>query len=166
MPQTTTPLAHHLRRHLKGPVLDAFSRDDVTDIHCNADGVVRLKTHRGAETTGSKLEPAAIRAVLNLLADSQGDSLTPGTGFFAARLPGDAPFRGARIHAALPPVATRPIFSIRVHAPEIFTLADFASAEQRLIVERVLLRHLNVLIIGGTSTGKTSPSPTSPLPSR
>ncbi len=154
----TTPLACHLERHLRGPALDAFSRDDVTDIHCNVDGVVRLKTHRGAETTGSTLEPAAIRSVLNLLADSQGDSLRPGTGFFAGRFPGDAPFRGARIHAALPPVTARPIFSIRVHAPEIFTLADFIASpeQQRLILEQVLLRQLNVLIIGGTSTGKTS----------
>ncbi|MCP3960786.1 MAG: Flp pilus assembly complex ATPase component [bacterium] len=158
MPSATTPLARHLARHLSGAILDAFERDEVTDIHCNADGRVRLRTHAGPEETDCTLPPETIRSVLHLLADSQGDSLTPGTAFFAGRFPGDAPFHRARIHAVLPPVAARPSFSIRVHAPEIFTLSDFiASPEQeQLLLDRVLREVLNVLIIGGTSTGKTS----------
>ena len=157
MPRSSQSLARHLERHLAGAVLDAFERDDVTDIHCNCDGRVRFQTHRGVEVSGEALAPDSIRSVLHLLADAQGDSLTPEKAFFAGRFPGDAPFCRAHIHAVLPPVVARPSFAIRVHAPEIFSLADFASTEQQqLIVERVLDRALNVLIIGGTSTGKTS----------
>ncbi len=149
-------LTQHLMRHLDGAVLDAFERDDVTDIHCNPDGKVRLHTHEGVEVNGATLAPESIRSVLHLLADDQGDSLTPETAFFAGRFPGDAPFRRARIHAALPPVAAAPSFAIRVHAPEIFTLSDFAAKEQAASIINVLAQKLNVLIIGGTSTGKTS----------
>ena len=157
MPTATTPLAQHLERHLEGPALDAFSRDDVTDIHCNADGKVRLRTHQGAELTDQALAPETVRSVLHLLADEQGDSLTPGEAFFAGRFPSEAPFHRARIHGVLPPVVTRPSFAIRVHAPEIFSLEDFASKQQQLLlVSDVLAHSLNVLIIGGTSTGKTS----------
>ncbi len=150
-------LTQHLKRHLAGPILDAFERTDVTDIHCNADGRVRFHTHAGTEVTDVTLSAESVRSVLHLLADDQGDSLTLGTAFFAGRFPAEPPFRRARIHAALPPVAARPSFSIRVHAPEIFTLSDFASPEQSLlIVDEILDRNLNVLIVGGTSTGKTS----------
>ena len=101
-------LTRHLARHLDGAVLDAFERDDVTDIHCNADGRVRLHAHDGVEVTGAILASESIRSVLNLLADAQGDSLTPETAFFAGRFPSDPPFRRARIHAVLPPVAAAP----------------------------------------------------------
>ncbi len=150
-------LTHHLTRHLDGVVLDAFERNDVTDIHCNADGRVRFHTHQGLEVTGTTLTSETVRSVLHLLADANGDSLAPGTAFFAGRFPSDPPFSHARIHAVLPPVVARPSFAIRVHAPAIFTLGDFASIEQQqLIVGHVLAKNLNVLIIGGTSTGKTS----------
>lgn len=157
-PSPATPLARHLARHLEGAILAAFERDDVTDIHCNTDGRVRLKTHYGAEVTDGELAPETIRSVLHLLADAQGDSLAPGTGFFAGRFPSDAPFHRARIHAALPPVAAQPSFSIRVHSPELFTLGDFIASrgQDQMLIEKVLLEALNVLIIGGTSTGKTS----------
>ncbi len=150
-------MAQHLARHLAGPILDAFERDDLTDIHCNVDGRVRFHTHQGVEVTGATLAPESIRSVLHLLADDQGDSLTAGTAFFAGRFPVDAPFCRARIHAVLPPVVARASFAIRVHAPEIFKLGDFATPEQGVsIIDEVLAKKLNVLIIGGTSTGKTS----------
>ncbi|MCP3983107.1 MAG: Flp pilus assembly complex ATPase component [bacterium] len=150
-------LTQHLKRHLAGPVLDAFERDDVTDIHCNADGRVRFHTQRGLQVTDVTLSAESVRSVLHLLADDQGDSLSLGTAFFGGRFPAGEPFCRARIHAVLPPVTARPSFAIRVHAPEIFTLGDFASVGQSLaIVNQVLLKNLNVLIIGGTSTGKTS----------
>lgn len=157
MPHSSSSLTHHLARHLEGPVLDAFARDDVTDIHANGDGRVRFCTHRGVEVTAATLSPETIRAVLQLLASEQGDSLIPGTAFFAGRFPSGPPFRQARIHAVLPPVVARPVFSIRVHAPEAFSLEDFATQEQRLLIlNRVLATCQNVLVIGGTSTGKTS----------
>ena len=157
MPHSTSSLTHHLARHLEGPVLDAFARDDVTDIHANDDGRVRFHTRRGVEVTDLILAPETIRSVLQLLASEQGDSLIPGRAFFAGRFPSDVPFHQARIHAVLPPVVTRPVFAIRVHAPQVFTLEDFATREQRLlIVTRILATSKNVLVIGGTSTGKTS----------
>ncbi len=150
-------LTEHLKRHLAGPILDAFERTDVTDIHCNADGRIRFHTHAGAEVTEETLAPESVRSVLHLLADDQGVSLSLDTAFFAGRFPADEPFRHARIHAVLPPVAARPSFAIRVHSPEIFTLRDFATVERSLVVvNEVLLKNLNTLIIGGTSTGKTS----------
>ncbi len=157
MPDSPSDLTQHLKRHLAGPILDAFERTDVTDIHCNADGRVRLHTYGGVEVTDATLAPESVRSVLHLLADGQGDSLTRGNAFFGGRFPADPPFHRARIHAVLPPVVARPSFAIRVHSPEIFQLGDFASIEQSLvIVNEVLLKKLNLLIIGGTSTGKTS----------
>ena len=153
---TSTDLARHLERHLQGAVLDAMARNDVTDIEVNADGRVRLKTYHGPEETGGRLSIETIRSVLHLLADAQKDSLSAGKAFFAGRFPPVPPFDGARIHAALPPVAPRPSIAIRVHAPELFAVSDFASGEQSVILEEVVPARRNLLVIGGTSTGKTS----------
>ncbi len=156
MTKFSIDLAQHLERHLQGAVLDAMSREDVTDIDVNADGIVRLKTYQGPEETDCQLAAETIRSVLHLLADAQSDSLSTGKAFFAGRFPLVPPFDGARIHAVLPPVAQRASIAIRVHAPELFAVSDFASPEQVEVLESVVRASHNVLVIGGTSTGKTS----------
>ncbi len=70
-PSPTTPLGRHLARHLDGAILATFERDDVTDIHCNADGRIRFHTHAGAEVTEETLSPESVRSVLHLLADDR-----------------------------------------------------------------------------------------------
>lgn len=158
-PSPATSLARHLERHLQGAVLSALERDDVTDIHVNADGSVHLKTHGGYEGSEERLAPESIRAVLQLLADAQGDALEEGKGFLATRLPPEPPFSRGRLHAALPPVVSAPSFAIRVHAPEIFTVKDFVVSRadaERLQAAILVEPSPNVLIFGSTSTGKTS----------
>ncbi len=149
-------IATLLERHFGTAVLEALERPDVTDVLINPDGVVRYETFSGPVATSWRIEPVALEAILLLLADERGSRLSEADAFFAARLPAEEPFTGARLHAVLPPVTTAPAITIRVHAPEIFGLSDFATPREVATLEELVRAPRNVLIVGGTSTGKTS----------
>lgn len=74
---------------------------------------------------------------------------------------GELPINGARFTAALKPIVSSPIFSIRLKAKTIFTLADYVqagilTADQKAVIETAVLARKNILVVGGTGTGKTT----------
>jgi len=75
----------------------------------------------------------------------------------SAELPGG----GERFEGLLPPVVSAPCFSIRKGAAKIFTLEDYVDAETMTKAQADALSYavnakLNILIVGGTSSGKTT----------
>ncbi|NWM44817.1 Flp pilus assembly complex ATPase component, partial [Escherichia coli] len=61
----------------------------------------------------------------------------------------------------LPPVVTAPVFAIRKPAVAVFTLDDYVAAGIMAEVQADALREAvqerrNILVAGGTSTGKTT----------
>ena len=74
---------------------------------------------------------------------------------------GELPINGARFTAALKPIVSSPIFSIRLKASTVFTLADYVQAgimtnDQKAVIEAAVLAQKNILVVGGTGTGKTT----------
>jgi type IV secretion system protein VirB11 len=68
---------------------------------------------------------------------------------------------GERFEGLLPPVATGPCFSIRKPAGRVYTLADYVSdgimsAEAARTLAGAAVDRRNVLVAGGTSSGKTT----------
>jgi type IV secretion system protein VirB11 len=66
-----------------------------------------------------------------------------------------------RFEGVLPPVATGPCFSIRKPASRIYTLADYVSdgimsAEVARLLSLAVVERRNILVAGGTSSGKTT----------
>ena len=76
-------------------------------------------------------------------------------------LEGELPTDGSRFEGMIPPVVVRPSFAIRKKASRVFPLAEYVrkgimTEAQRLgIVEAVKSRR-NILVVGGTGTGKTT----------
>ena len=71
------------------------------------------------------------------------------------------PLNGERFEALIPPVVSAPVFTIRLKASKIFTLAEYVSASimtehQREMIESAVLNRRNILVVGGTGTGKTT----------
>jgi Cdc6-like AAA superfamily ATPase len=80
-----------------------------------------------------------------------------------ARAPASAelPETGERFEGLIPPIVAAPALAIRKPAVAIFTLADYAragimTAEQAELLCDAVSQHRNILIAGGTSTGKTT----------
>src|SRR5205823_344638 len=77
------------------------------------------------------------------------------------RVSAELPETGERFEGLLPPVVTAPVFAIRKPAVAVFTLADYVAAaiitdEQANLLRRAVAARRNILVAGGTSTGKTT----------
>ncbi len=146
-------------RHALGPVaLAALIDPDVVEILANPDGQLILdKIGTGREATGSNLAPEARDRVIRLIADYVGEPVLPED----PRLSGVLPETGERFQGALPPVSRAPAFSIRKRPARIFTLDDYVadgslSPDQQALIETAAIERKNILIAGGTSSGKTT----------
>ncbi len=77
------------------------------------------------------------------------------------RLSAELPETGERFEGLLPPVAIAPTFAIRKPAVAVFTLSDYAAAgimspAQAEALRVAVVERRNILVAGGTSTGKTT----------
>jgi type IV secretion system protein VirB11 len=73
----------------------------------------------------------------------------------------ELPETGERFEGLLPPVVTAPAFAIRKPAIAVFTLDDYIAAgimagAQAETLRKAVRERRNVLVAGGTSTGKTT----------
>lgn len=71
------------------------------------------------------------------------------------------PESGERFEGLLPPVVTSPTFAIRKPAVAVFTLDDYVAAgimadAQAAALREAVASRANILVAGGTSTGKTT----------
>jgi type IV secretion system protein VirB11 len=75
---------------------------------------------------------------------------------------GEFPLDGSRFEGAFPPVVgPGPSFSLRKKASKVFTLAEYlasGSITEKVveIIHEAILRRLNIVVVGGTSSGKTT----------
>jgi type IV secretion system protein VirB11 len=74
---------------------------------------------------------------------------------------GELPLAGERFEGLLPPVVARPVFAIRKKAILVFKLDDYVShgimtAAQASVIRDAVAKRLNIIVSGGTGTGKTT----------
>jgi P-type conjugative transfer ATPase TrbB len=79
----------------------------------------------------------------------------------APRVSAELPETGERFEGLLPPVVAAPAFAIRKPAVAVFTLDDYVAAGIMVFGQADALRsgvatRANILVAGGTSTGKTT----------
>lgn len=151
-----------MARYLGPVILRAFADDDVTEIYLNPqDGTIRLDTRsRGKVSTESRLDRHRAEMFLNAVASSLGVTLDLANPRLEAELPLED-FRGSRLQGFLPPVTSAPAFNIRKPPAIVYSLGDYVvagivSPEQRDVLRDAVADHRNVLIAGGTNSGKTT----------
>jgi type IV secretion system protein VirB11 len=151
-----------MARYLGPLILGAFADDDVTEIYLNPqDGVVRFDTRsRGRLDSGARLDAHRVEMFLNAVAASLGLMLGADHPRLEAELPALG-FRGSRLQGFVPPVTPAPAFNIRKPPAVVYSLDDYVAAgmvsvSQRGEFRRAVFEHRNVLIAGGTNSGKTT----------
>ncbi|WP_282611087.1 P-type conjugative transfer ATPase TrbB [Pelagibius sp. Alg239-R121] len=142
-----------------GPVIQAALSDtNVVEVMVNPDGRIWIDQIRGGRTdTGQLLDFPTTETIIRLVADHIGETVTQDAPLIA----GTIPETGERFQGLLPPLTANPSFTIRKRPAVIFTLEDYQaagimSAEQAKILRRALEQRKNILIAGGTGTGKTT----------
>jgi type IV secretion system protein VirB11 len=146
-------------RHALGPaVIAALEADDVVEILANPDGRL-VFDHQGVGRcdSGERLGPEARERAVKLIADYVGESVARET----PRLSGVLPMTGERFQALMPPVVQSPTFSIRKRPGVIWSLDDYVAdgvmtAEQAGALRRAVSERRNIVISGGTGSGKTT----------
>lgn len=150
--------ALHLLKMLFGDVaLSALTAEDTTDLLLNEDGVLWRESLGGRpEPIGTVPADRAI-TILKAVAGYYGKELTEESPLLEAVFPID----GSRFAGQIPPVVEAPTFAIRRKAVRVFTLRDYVKYEVMTggmcgIIERAVARRLNILVVGGTGSGKTT----------
>lgn len=147
-----------LRTALGAAIVGWLDDPAVIEVMLDPDGrlwIDRLSV--GIADTGERLSPAAGERIVRLIAHHVGVEVHAD----APRVSAELPEGGERFEGLLPPVVVAPTFAIRKPAVAVFTLEDYATtgimtAAEASGLKKVVLHHRNILVAGGTGTGKTT----------
>lgn len=141
-----------------GPVIaQALGDPAVIEVMVNPDGklwIDRLGEGRG--NIGVRIHPSETERIIRLVASHVRAEVHTDNPIVSAELPS-----GERFEGLLPPVATGPCFAIRKPATTILTITDYVRDRIMVPIQAEALRKAvrdrkNILVAGGTSSGKTT----------
>jgi type IV secretion system protein VirB11 len=142
-----------------GPAIAAFLEDvTVVEVMLNPDGRLWIdRLASGLENTGHYISAADGERIVRLVAHHVGAEVHAS----APRVSAELPETSERFEGLLPPVVAAPAFAIRKPAVAVFTLDDYAAAgimtaSQEAALRTAVADRRNILVAGGTSTGKTT----------
>ena len=146
-----------LVRDLGPLVIDALNDPKTIEIMLNADGNLWQEKLGEKMTCIGHLALHRGEAVIKTIAGYHGKEITRHKPIIECEFPLD----GSRFAGQLPPIVPAPTFAIRKKAVAIFTLdqyvtAGIMTAVQAETIKKAIRDHRNILVIGGTGSGKTT----------
>jgi type IV secretion system protein VirB11 len=147
-----------LRTALGAAITRFLDDPSIIEVMLNPDGRVWVdRLSEGLADTGETLTPADGERIVRLVAHHVGVEVHPR----APRVSAELPETGERFEGLLPPVVAGPAFAIRKPAVAVFTLEDYVgagimTAGQAATLREAVVSRANILVAGGTSTGKTT----------
>ena len=152
-----------LRTAFGADIAAALADPLVIEVMVNPDGMLRLdRLGEGRCETGVRIASDQVERIIRLVASHARAEVHGEAPIVSAELPPHAEGRaGERFEGLLPPVALGPCFAIRKPATRLYGLADYVAdgimteaAAERL--RAAVGGRLNILVAGGTSSGKTT----------
>jgi type IV secretion system protein VirB11 len=147
-----------LRTALGSAIATYLEDDQIVEVMLNPDGRLWVDRFKGGLAgTSETISAHDGERIIRLVAHHVGAEVHEG----APRISAELPETGERFEGLLPPVVAAPTFAIRKPAVAIFTLDQYVSSRIMTKVQAKSLRtavegRLNILVAGGTSTGKTT----------
>jgi P-type conjugative transfer ATPase TrbB len=142
-----------------GPAIASYLEDPgIVEVMLNPDGHLWIdRLAGGLQDTGCRLSPPDAERIVRLVAHHVGLEVHAGSPRVSAELPES----GERFEGLVPPVVEAPCFAIRRPAVAVFTLGDYVqngimSGAQADLLRAGVATRKNILVAGGTSTGKTT----------
>jgi type IV secretion system protein VirB11 len=157
----TTSIDRRIRmlRTAMGPLIAGALEDpDVVEIMLNPDGTLWVdRLSSGRAPIGVELSREDSERIIRLVAAHVGAEVHRGQPLLSAELPET----GERFEGILPPAAPGPAFALRKRAVGVIPLERYISdgmmsAQQAAFLRQAVHERQNILIAGGTSTGKTT----------
>jgi len=156
--ETSSRRQSMLRTAFQGIIRDALDADDVIEILANPDGSIWIeRAGVGIVTTKATIDSEARDRIIRLVASAMGQACNKSTPIISGELPGS----GERFEGLFPPISVAPCFAIRKAATTPYKIDDYVDQGALAPAIAVTLKaHLaersNILIAGGTSSGKTT----------
>ena len=146
-------------RHNCGPlIMGALEDEEVIEIMLNPDGSLWIERYGQDQEYIGNISPAQGRLILALTASGLDITVNEKNPI----VEGEFPLDGSRFEGTFPPiVGPGPSFSLRKKAIRVFSLAEYMAAGSITaqvieIIHDAVLRRLNIVVVGGTSSGKTT----------
>ena len=157
-PEALARGARMLRTALGSTITHLLEDPSVVEVMLNPDGRLWVdRLSEGLADTGERLSAADGERIVRLVAHHVGAEVHARS----PRVSAELPETGERFEGLLPPVVAAPAFAIRKPAVAVFTLDDYVAtgimnADQALSLRTAVASRANILVAGGTSTGKTT----------
>lgn len=142
-----------------GPViLELLEDKDVIEVMLNPDGQLLVdKIGQGKSSLGHNMPVEQGTNIIKLVASYKNQVADADSPMVATELP----LHAARFQGWLPPVVSGPCFSIRKRAVAVFSLDDYVAKGLISLLHADFLKasidgHKNIMVVGGTSSGKTT----------
>ncbi|MCK1593456.1 P-type conjugative transfer ATPase TrbB [Bradyrhizobium sp. 164] len=142
-----------------GPAIAWFLEDPaIVEVMLNPDGRLWIdRLSSGLTDTGKNISPSDGERIIRVVAHYVGAEVHPGS----PRISAELPETGERFEGLLPPVVAAPTFAIRKPAVAVFSLEDYVAVgimtpDQASALRDAVCARKNILVAGGTSTGKTT----------
>ena len=141
-----------------GPLaMDALGQPGCRELIRNADGTLWFEGLQTGMVRIGTMPHAQAEAVVKTVAGYHGKEATRATPI----VEGELPFDGSRFAGQLPPIVASPTFAIRKKAIAVYTLDEYVKSGTMTQVQREAIgcaakERDNILVVGGTGSGKTT----------
>ena len=150
-------LIRKLQEALGDQLCVALDDPTVVEIMLNPDGRLFIERLGHGVAPAGEMNAATAEIVIGSVAHalhSEADDDRP-------IISGEMPIGGHRFEGLLPPVVTSPTFTIRRRASRLIPLDDYVASkvmteEQVCVIRNAIASRLNIVISGGTGSGKTT----------
>jgi type IV secretion system protein VirB11 len=155
--QTHARQSEALRRAMGADILGPLEDPNVVEIMLNPDGTLWVDRLGAGMVCTGKVEAVRALTIVNTVAAMLDTVVTAQHPILECELPLD----GSRFEALIPPLVERASFALRKKALLVFTLEDYVTKgimthAQRQAIEEAVAGRQNILVSGGTGTGKTT----------
>jgi type IV secretion system protein TrbB len=150
-------LVRKLQEALGDQLCSALDDNSVVEIMLNPDGRLFIERLGQGIAPAGEMSSAAAETVIGTVAhalQSEVDTNQP-------IISGELPIGGHRFEGLIPPIVAKPAFTIRRRASRLIPLDDYVRSGvmteiQMSIIRNAIGSRLNIIISGGTGSGKTT----------
>lgn len=155
--EITRRVNEKLRRELGAGILALLEDPATFEVMLNPDGSLWVERKGGGIERVGAMDPIQAESLMATVATVLKTTIDAHNPILECELPLD----GSRFEALIPPVVAGPTFTIRKKAIAVFTLDQYVeqgvmTEAQRAAIGRAVDERQNIVVVGGTGSGKTT----------